>query len=154
MLRLIVHSLQSQEVITKETLELIANQTFTTQLVIVLIIVIVVGGSIAFFTLRGGLAVFKELSSSIIRANEIHEELSKVVKDHDLNAEKRFTKTSDLFNAIDSDLKDVELKIMELKEVISNNPNDEKMYRLLMKVYRNLETAKEDTDEIEVLKDV
>ena len=67
----VIYSFQSQEIITRDTLELIANQTFTTQLVIILIIFIVVGGSIAFFTLRGGLAVFKELSNSIKRANEL-----------------------------------------------------------------------------------
>lgn len=153
-----------QDIITRETIELISQQTITTQLVILLVIVIAVGGTIAFFTLRGGIKVFQELSKSIEKSNEVekertqkHDETQRRLIDAieliEQGSKFRFDKAQDLFDNINDNIKELVTKIDDLKDLVRDNPNDEKMYRLLIKINNNLEKTKEETDELEVIKD-
>lgn len=153
-----------QDIINRETIELISQQTITTQLVILLVIVIAVGGTIAFFTLRGGIKVFNDLSKSIQNSNEIetqrqkeHQETQKrlisaieLIEDGSVT---RFHQVQDIFDSINNNVSDLTQKLDDLKFVIQNNPNDEKMYRLLVSINNHLERTKEQTDELEAVKD-
>lgn len=153
-----------QDIITRETIELISQQTITTQLVILLVIVIAVGGTIAFFTLRGGIKVFNDLSKSIQNSNEIemqrqkeHQETQKrligaieLIED---GSKTRFHQVQDIFESINNNVSDLTQKLEDLKSIIQNNPNDEKMYRLLISINNHLERTKEQTDELEAVKD-
>jgi predicted PurR-regulated permease PerM len=152
-----------QDIITRETIELISQQTITTQLVILLVIIIAVGGTIAFFTLRGGIKVFQDLSNNIKASNEIelqrqkeHQETQKrlinaieLIEDGSKN---RFHEVQDIFNSINNNVSDLTQKLDDLKQIVQNNPNDEKMFRLLLSINNHLERTKEQTDEIEVIK--
>lgn len=163
-----------QDLITKETLELIAQQTATTQLVILLVLTIAVGGTIAFFTLRGGLKVFEKLSISIDNSNKVETErhetqkrLVSAIEGLEGRNQERFNSTKELVdntkNLVDdtrrlvinisNNISDLDQRILEIKDAIANNPTDEKLYRLLVRINTNLEKTKEQTDEIEATND-
>lgn len=149
-----------QDILTREMLEFIAQQQATTQLVIILVVVVSVGGAIAFLTLRGGMKVFNELSKSIDRSNNIEEKrlvqqekLADVIERLEDRSQERFEKTIDLFDKITVNFNDLNRQLVELKDVVVNNPNDQKLYNALMRIQKNLEQAKEQTDELEVIKE-
>jgi len=148
-----------QEIITRQTIELISQQTITTQLVILLVIVIAVGGSIAFFTLRGGIRVFQQLSKSIENSNEIEKErmetqkrLNELIRDIEYNTQRRFEKAEDIFENINQNINGLSERVAELHDLVRDNPNDEKIYRLLIRINNRLTETKETTDEIEKVK--
>ena len=164
----VIYSFQNQDVISRETIELIAQQTATTQLVILLVIVIAVGGAIAFFTLRGGLAVFKQqtetfkdLSKAIDNLATIETQRHKTQKDLIIaidnlneNNNDRIRKVDSVFVEVTTGLDNVSQKLDELQELLKDNPKDhQKMYVLMRKLIDVVQKAKEQTDEFEAIED-
>lgn len=157
-----------QDFISRETIELMAQQTITTQLVIVLVIVIAVGGTIAFFSLRGGIKVFGELSKAIENSNKIEErrqetqeklaetqeKLADAVEFLTVQNVERYKRVDTIWSEVKDGLKTVSEKIDDLHEIIKNNPREhEQVYRLLTRLNNTLQQTKEQTDELEAIKD-
>ena len=89
--------------------------------------------------------------SNQLEADRIHnnERLTTVIETIEKNSQSRYRKIEDLFESINDNISNLTLKISDVKEFMQNNPNDEKMYRLLMRINQNLERTKESTDELE-----
>lgn len=160
-----VSPVQQQETLQalREFTEVIAQQNQNTQLIIVIVLIILVFGFLMFLGLRGGIKVFQDLSNNIKVSNEIelqrqkeHQETQKrlinaieLIEDGSKN---RFHEVQDIFNSINNNVSDLTQKLDDLKQIVQNNPNDEKMFRLLLSINNHLERTKEQTDEIEVIK--
>lgn len=162
-----VFSIMAQDVITRETLELISQQTIVTQLVIILVIIIAVGGTIAFFTLRGGIKVFQQLSDNIKTQNELGvsrlaeqektrialEKQTDVYNDFFSGYEARVKNVDDMVKTIYENVYYIKENVVHLSEIITQNPRD---YKTLITMLQNLsETsvrAKRETEEIEKVK--
>lgn len=148
-----------QDIITRETIELISQQTITTQLVILLVIVIAVGGTIAFFTLRGGIKVFQDLSDNIKASNEVEKErlktqekLADAIEDLNYQNAERGKKVDVILAEVKDGIFDLAGKMDKLNELVSNNPKEhEAVYRLLVKLNNTLHQTKEQTDELEAV---
>lgn len=143
----------------RQLAEFISAQQAQNQLIIIIVMILMIFAFVMFFGLRGGFAIFNKLSNAIDRLadieNERHDtqkELVSAVKLFSTQNDMRYQKVDEIWQSVLSGQKEINERIDALQKLYEDNPKDERTYKMLLRIYSALDTAKEQTDEIEVIK--
>jgi len=155
------------ELLTQETLEFLANQQLSTQLIIILTIVIVAGGVIAFFSLRGFLKllynfanIVARLDDGIRKLNETEEKryllqetfgqyIEQKFEIQTLSLQRTDETLEDLMRTIKEEFEVLNIKLSKVIESVENHPEEhEALLLAIQQLSRSIEKANKKTDEL------
>lgn len=155
------------EFVTKETLEFLAQQQLSTQLIIILMVLIVVGGSIAFLSLRGFLTLLSKfandvsnLGDGIAKLNEIEEKRFSLQETFGQLIEQQFEiqtislqqtdrSIEDLMDTIRDEFRRLDVKLEKVITAVENHPEEhEALLNAIHTLSRSIDQANKKTDEL------
>lgn len=139
--------------------EFLAAQQQTTQLIIVIVIMLLSFGLIGFFSLRGGMKIFDNLSNAIYKLanvetdrHETQKDLVRAVRSFAKQNDERYEKVDIMWIEIKDKVEVLDKKYDKLHSVMINNPTEhQRVIELLTEINNKLEDTKHKTDELEAI---
>lgn len=144
----------------KQLAEFISAQQTQNQLIIVIVMILMIFAFFILFGVRGGFSIFNRLGTAIDKLADIeterHDTQKKLVSAVEKFSEQntlRYKKVDDIWDSVLSGQREINERIDTLHKLYEDNPRDERTYKMLLKIYSALDVAKEQTDELEVIKE-